>query len=107
MKKIIVLLCFFLMSYTAQASVQETGKVTRVIVESGDILSVWLSGPDQASECSGGGRWTILGSDSLFKEKLSLILTAASQGKDVKLYRVDGPCGPWDSNSAYYVDVSF
>ena len=90
------------------ANVSENGNITRILPEGGYVISVWLSGANNTSLCSGGGRWTLLPSDPLFKEKYSLILAAASQNKKVTFLHVEGSaCGPFNGNSIYYVDVNY
>ena len=86
----------------------ETGKVTNIIVEGTNIISITLDGTDHTTDCAGGGRWTISSSDALFKEKYSAILAAASSGKTITLFHLGGwGCGNWDSNKVYYVNTIF
>jgi len=96
------------LSNIALADGSEKGKVKNIIVESDNIISVVLDGPDYTTECSGGGRWTISTSDKLYKEKYSAILAAASSGKTITLFHLGGlGCGNWDSNKVYYVNTEF
>jgi len=106
-KKMIVL-ALFLASFNAYSAVNETGTITRIIVEGNTMVSVWLSGVDDSTECASGSRWTIASSDLLFKEKVSTLLAAASSGKQVHLHHLTAwGCGNWDSNKIYYVDVTY
>lgn len=103
------LVCLFiLLSSPARADVDETGQITKIIVEGSNIVSVWLSGTDATTECASGGRWTVSSSDLLFREKVSALLAAASSGKNVHLHQTTSwGCGAWNSNKIYYVDVSY
>lgn len=106
--RVLLLLILNLYSLQVQAGVDETGTIDRIIVESNSLVSVWLSGPDVVTECVGGYRWTVSNTDGLFKEKLSLLLTAASQNKIIHLHHTTGwGCGNWDSNKIYYIDVKY
>ena len=108
-KKTIQGLIFFMFSQYVFASVDETGKIIRLIVEGNAIVSVWLNGTDVNTECSGGSRWTLQNSnDGLFKEKLAMLLAAAASGEAVHLHHLTAwGCGNWNSNRIYYVDVVF
>jgi len=107
-KKLFFVILLSIIYSIAFADVDETGKITQIIVEGDSIVSVFLSGTDVVSECTGGARWTVDSSDSLFKEKVSILLTAASAGKTVHLHHLYGwGCGGWDSNKIYYVDVQY
>ena len=92
----------------AQADVSETGRVTTIIVEGSNLISINLSGVDATSECSGGSRWTISRTDDLFKEKYAAILSAAATGQEVTLVHVSGfGCGDFASNRVYYVQTNY
>lgn len=104
----ILLYLLFLISNAASADVDETGKITRMIIEGNSMVSVWLDGPDVTNECDNGSRWTLSSSDLLFKEKLSLLLSASSQNKSVHLHHLTPwGCGNWSSNKIYYIDVKY
>lgn len=106
--KIIVLLALLVISISAKAHVVEAGKVTRILPEGSSVISIWLDGTDNSTLCSGGSRWTLSTSDPLYKDKYSLILMAAAQGKAVRFLHVEGSaCGPFIGNAIHYVDVSF
>jgi len=109
LKKLVIGFLFLGISKVALADADETGKITNIIVEGNSIVSVWLDGADVSTECTGGGRWTISNTnDSLFKEKVSTLLAAASTGKTVHLHHLAGwGCGAWESNKIYYVHVSY
>lgn len=105
-----ILFIFLLLSLTNSvfADVDQTGKITRIIVETQNIVSVWLDGASNTTECTGGTRWTITSDDLLFKEKLSILIAAASSGKTVHLHHVTSyGCGNWNSNRIYYADVVY
>lgn len=93
----------------AQANSSETGRVTTIIVEGTDLISINLSGMDATSECSGGGRWTInRTTDPLFKEKYAAILAAAASGQEITLVHLSSSgCGDWTSNKIYYVQTNY
>ncbi|WNO07977.1 hypothetical protein [Teredinibacter sp. KSP-S5-2] len=99
-----ILILFFVLiviSFSSSASVQESGKVSRIILE-GNVVSVWVDGVDNTSECSGGDRWVLLESDTLFKEKYSALLMAFASGKDVVLLST-GSCPVMNANGIYYI----
>lgn len=103
-----IFLLVFLFPSFCFAATDETGHITRLIVEGNHYVSVWLNGPDDLSECSGGSRWTVHDSDVLFKEKLSVLLTAASSNQSIHLHGITGwGCGGWESNKIYYIDVKY
>jgi len=108
LKKLLQIVVVVLLTSNSYADVDETGTITRIIVEGSSIVSVWLSGIDITSECSGGTRWTIQNSDPMFKEKVSALLSAAAAGNTVHLFHLTSfGCGNWDSNKIYYVDVTY
>ena len=94
---------------TVSADVDESGKITKIIVEGNSHVSVWLDGVDVTTECVGGGRWTLNSSnDLLFKEKVSTLLAAASAGKNVLLRHISSwGCGAWNSNTIYLIQVTY
>lgn len=104
----VLVLCGLFMT-VAFANGTETGKVTRIVVESDYVVSIWLDGTNYTAECSGGSRWTInRNQDALFDAKYAAILAAASSGKAIVLHHTTNwGCGPWVSNRVYYVSVSF
>ena len=103
MRKLILAFLVFFISISSVASVQESGKVSRIILEgAANIVSVWIDGTDDKSECSGGDRWVLLESDSLFKEKYSALLMAFASGKEVILHST-GSCPVFNGNGIYYV----
>lgn len=105
---IIILTASLSFSQPAFAGGSETGKVVNIIVESNNIISVWLDGEDYMTDCTGGARWTIPVTDPLFKEKYTAVLSAAQTGKRVILYHVtERGCGQWDSNQVFHVTTSF
>jgi hypothetical protein len=106
MKKMFLGTClFFALTQLASAAVDESGLVANIIVEA-NYASIWLNGADPTTECVGaGGRWTINNTDVTFKEKLAMLMAAATAGKTVSL-RSTGTCGNWGSNIIYYVNVA-
>ena len=106
MYRVLIFISLFVFSAVSNAAVSETGVITKLTVETGGIVSVWVDGNDDLSECPGGSRWTIQSSDALFNEKLALLIASASQKKAVNLYHTTG-CGTWDSNNIYYVSVDY
>lgn len=96
---------FFSLMQLASAAVDESGQVANIIVEA-NYASVFLNGTDANSECSGGSRWTINTADVTFKEKLAMLIAAATAGKTVYLHST-GVCGNWASNTIYYVSVAY
>lgn len=103
MKKSILLTLFFIFSSALNAAVIETGTINNIIIEQ-TMVSFWVSGQDEVSECSGGARWTLNESDDLFKEKFSVLLAASTAGKTISV-RSTGTCGNWDSNKVYYINL--
>jgi len=105
MKKIMLTILMFTMLNSGLAlAASETGKIIQIIYEGSSVVSIFLDGVDDKSQCSGGGRWTIYKSDGLFKEKVASLMAAATTGKKVNLYMLDSQtCGGWDSNTIYYV----
>lgn len=105
-----IVICFLIcLSSPAIADVNETGKITRIITEGDQWVSVWLDGQDDTTECSGGSKWTISKkNDPMFKEKMSVLLTAALTKKVVRLRHISAwGCGGWDSNRIYYIDIDY
>lgn len=101
-------LSIFLAAGAAHADATETGRVTTIIVEGSDLISINLSGADVTTECSGGARWTINRSDDLFKEKYAAILSAAATGQEITLVHLSGSgCGDFSSNKIYYVQMNY
>jgi hypothetical protein len=92
-----------------KADTNETGYISRIIVEGDSTVSVWLDGVDDLSECNGGSRWTVtIIGDQLFKEKVSILLTTATSRQKVHLHGLTGyGCGNWESNKIYYIDVMY
>ncbi len=87
-----------------RADAEETGRITRLQVEGSTLIMVWLDGPDDKSECSGGDRWTIHTNDALLNEKLSMLMKAEATNKQIKLRHIPGwGCGTWDTNKIYSV----
>lgn len=104
MKKWIFILMMLIIPSLAHAHVTETGKITQIITEGSNNVSVWLDGTDDTSLCSGGSRWTVDDTDPLFKEKYSLLLVAVATGRTIKLEHLDTmACGNWSSNKIYFV----
>ncbi len=107
-KKILVALVYMCSASVVYADSSETGKITRIIAEGYTKVSIWLDGDDDTSDCAGGGRWTINSNDLLHKEKLSMLLAAATTEKPVHLLGLTTwGCGSWDSNQIYYVDITY
>jgi choline kinase len=99
--KKIYLSLLLLLSLPVDAVVTESGVITHFIIE-GNIVSIWLSGSDKTNECSGGSRWTLVKTDSLFEEKFSTVLAAAASKNNITI-RSTGTCGTWNSNRIYYI----
>ena len=101
--KLICGLLFLVLSFSAQAFVLENGTIDDVIIE-GAFVSIWLSGENDLSECSGGARWIIQEGEDNYQAKLSAILMAAASNKSIKL-RSTGVCGNWSANKIYYIHL--
>ena len=64
MKQLAITLGALLLSGSAWADTHQTGKITKLVVES-TFVSVWLEGQPTNNECASDGRWTIdLASDN-------------------------------------------
>jgi|GEM_PF-2675597 len=96
-----IFIVFTFVSFSSMASVTESGTLSRLIIE-GNVVSIWVNGVDDKSECSGGDRWVLLKSDSLFQEKYSALLMAFASGKEVILHST-GTCPTFNANGIYYV----
>jgi len=110
MKNIIITM--MLLSFTSVVSANnfyETGKVSRIVTSGTDFISVWIDGVNNTSQCSGGERWTInVNGDSLYKEKYSLLVAAATAGTPVRLFHLGSRgCGNWNSHQIHHVDVRY
>lgn len=106
--KFIVALALIVLSFNSYADASETGKVARILPEGNSIISIWLDGTDDNSACQGNGRWIINTTDPLYKEKYSLVLAAAAQGKSITLRHVSSSaCSAMNANTVYYVSVNF
>jgi len=93
---------------SAHADTSETGRVTTLIVEGNNVISINLSGTDSTGECSGGARWTITPNDPLYIEKYATILAAAQSGQEITLVHLSSNgCGFFASNKVYYVQVNY
>ena len=103
--KILTVFILVLSTSFLYAAVDESGRITRIIVEGNQWVSVWLDGVDITSDCSGGGRWTVNHSDVLFKEKLSMLISAATAQKRVRLHGLE--CGGWHGNKIYFIEVRY
>jgi hypothetical protein len=106
-----ILSCLLLAAAASVASADytETGKITQIMAEWDNRVSVYLDGADNTSECSGGGRWTLeLGADPLFEAKYAAILTAASAGQTVTFRYVSSRgCGIFNGSKIYLVSVKY
>jgi hypothetical protein len=73
------------------------------------MVSVWLDGTDNNSECAGSGRWTINKTEEqMFQEKLLKLLTAAKPKQTIRLFHLTAHgCGNWNSNKIYYINVAY
>lgn len=109
MKLIVGALLFVFFTADVYADVAEEGKINRIIVEGQSMVSVWLDGTDNNSECAGSGRWTINKSeDQMFKEKLSTLLSVAQSKQTIRLFHLTSyGCGSWNSNKIYYINVAY
>ena len=108
MSKFILVLILALMSNAVFANASETGKINRFMMESNSIISVWLDGTDDISDCAGGARWSLHSTDDLYQAKLSLLLTAYSTQAAITLFHAAGwTCGGPQSNAnrIYSIDV--
>lgn len=104
MKKIILVALLYFLPELVYAHVTERGKITQVITEGSHVVSVILDGVDDTSLCAGGYRWTLTDADPRFKDKYALLLVALSTGKEIMLEHLDtSACGPWNSNTIYFV----
>lgn len=107
-----VLAWVFLASYAvasqAQSNIIEKGKITSIVVEGNRWVSVFVSGDNNTTLCSGGGRWVIDPNDPMYDRKYSMLMAAASQGKTVELVHVkSATCSNWDAHKIYLVRVYF
>jgi hypothetical protein len=106
-----ILSCLLLAAAASVASADytETGKITQIMVEGDNRVSIYLDGADNTSECSGGGRWTLeLGADPLFESKYSAILAAASAGQTVTFKYVSSRgCGIFNGSRIYALGVKY
>lgn len=97
------------LAFQANADTYRTGKITRLIVEA-DTVSVWLAGDAPSTECQADGRWVVTNnaSEKTFKEKVALLITAASSGRPVGLHHdATQGCGTFGAKKIYYVDTSY
>lgn len=101
--KYFCVLLLVVMPLSVMASVVEEGKIDDFIIE-GDIISIWLSGENDLSECAGGARWTMQESDANYEAKISAILMVAASNKEIK-FKSTGSCGNWASNKIYYIHM--
>ena len=107
MRGLIMSLFLFFVSNSVFSDATETGQVTKIIVE-GSIVSVWLNGIDVTTDCSGGSRWTVVNTDTLFKEKYAAILAAATSKQPISLFHLAAHgCGNWTSNKIYLVGIDY
>lgn len=106
LRKSILLLSLF--STYAFSNATEVGKITRFQIESSTVISVWLDGPNDLTDCPDGARWSVTTNDALYQLKSSLLLTAYTTNKSVTLTHItgwgcSGPQGT--SNNIYAIRV--
>ncbi|MEE7547491.1 hypothetical protein HF319_10985 [Xanthomonas sp. Kuri4-1] len=101
-------LLVFLLPGIAMADTTQTGKVTRVVVES-NYASIWLESQPSNEECAADGRWVIdFTNDKLSREKYSALLAAASSRLTVSLHYVSSEgCGGFGAKRVYYIDTQY
>ena len=106
--KVVVVMVSLSISTLAWSHAYETGRITRIIAEGSNVVSVFLDGSDNTSYCSKGWRWTLYTTDAMFESKYSLLLAMAAQNKPIKLmHHSTSSCGGWESNRIYYIDADF
>jgi hypothetical protein len=108
MLKLILTITLVFLSNAVSANAVEAGKINRFMMESNSIISVWLDGTDDITDCAGGARWSLHTDDTLYNAKLSLLLTAYTTDKVVKLFHTPGwTCGGplGNANRIYSIDV--
>ena len=101
----VLLLLYAFNGQQVYANGSETGTITGIIVEGKTKISVWLDGIDYTDECAGGARWVIDTTDPLYKEKYSVVLSAAFTNKKVRFQYITswGCDSSWNGNRVYYV----
>ena len=110
MKKIIAIsILSFFSSCLALADTHQTGKITRIVVEGNQFVSIWLENQPTNSECPSDGRWVIdLANDTVPNQKYSAILAAASSRQTVGLHFLSSQgCGGFGAKKVYYIDLSY
>jgi len=107
--KVLTGFIFMGLPLVALADATETGKVNKVKVNSNNIISIWLDGPNDETDCSGGKQWTINpDTDQRYKEKYASILAAANTKTTITLtYISSAGCGTWFSNQISEVVVDY
>ena len=94
------------------ANSSETGKITKLITQGGTIgatvISVWLNGTDDTTDCSGGDRWVIQNNKTTgFKEKFTTLLLAYEQNKTITLSHDSNlGCGHQNSRLIYQITLT-
>ncbi len=105
---LVTFLIFLIVPSMLFADGSESGKITQIKIRSNNRISVWLDGTNFNDDCSGGAQWTMLETDDLFKEKLSLLYMAAASDETVKLTHLSSwGCGTWTSNRIAEITVQF
>jgi hypothetical protein len=104
----ILIMAFILIPLKSYADAYEEGKITQLQVEGANLILVWLDGPNDSTDCSASSYWTVHSSDTNYKEKLAMLMSAQATQKQVKLRHLAGwGGGNWDSNKIYSVRINF
>ena len=106
----ILTLCVVLGHSTSSlADATETGKVNKIKINSNQTISIYLDGPNDTTDCSGGKQWIInTATDQLANEKYSAVLSAANARSTITLvHSSSAGCGAWSSNQVYDLTVSY
>ncbi len=108
MKQLAITLGALLLSGSAWADTHQTGKITKLVVES-TFVSVWLEGQPTNNECASDGRWTIdLASDKSGREKYAAILSAASSRTQIGFHALTSEgCGVFGAKKIYSFDLAY
>ena len=107
-----IVLLLLLIPPFSYANSTETGKITKLITQAGTIgatvISVWLNGTDDTTECSGGDRWVIQHNKTRgFNEKFTTLLLAYEQNKTITLsYDSNLGCGHGNSRLIYQITLT-
>lgn len=107
MKKV----AFFLIFISSLFAGSEVGKVSQVMVHVGDIVMFELSGThaDKPTDCDypAGEGWAFSLNEERGKGMLSMLLTAAAQGKEIGI-QGSGNCSAWgDRENPTYMYINY